>query len=140
MQEITFREFEGKTLTPWQTAFNMFKLFEEIVSNSSWKDANELKTNLKKVCERLIQGDRLNFVVRNCSERMLKIMQQKCNDLKIELTATQGLSVIQSLRHLTAAKKFTSMHDDSVFDKSTSDLSGNPFEDAGFDINFETDV
>ena len=68
----------------------MFKLFEEIVGNSSWKDANELKTNLKKVCERLIQGDRLNFVVRNCSERMLKIMQQKCNDLKIDLQATQG--------------------------------------------------
>ena len=31
MQEITLREFEGQSLTPWQTAINMFKLFEEII-------------------------------------------------------------------------------------------------------------
>ena len=37
MQEITFREFDGKTLTPWQTAYNLFKLFEEIVNNTNWK-------------------------------------------------------------------------------------------------------
>ena len=74
-QEITFREFDGKPLTPWQTAYNMFKLFQEIVANTDWKDANELKANFKKVCERLIERDRLNFVVRNCSERMLKIFK-----------------------------------------------------------------
>ena len=102
--EITFREFEGKSLTPWQTAINMFKLFKEIIANTGWKDANELKANLKKVCERLIERDRLNFVVRNCSERMLKILHQKCYDLKIELKMSQGLSTIQSLRHLTMKK------------------------------------
>lgn len=63
----------------------MFKLFEEVVANSTWSDANELKTNFKRVCEKLIERDRLNFVVRNCSERMLKIFKQKCYDLKISL-------------------------------------------------------
>lgn len=75
MQEITFRQYNGNILTPYQTALSMFKLFEEIVSYTTWKDANELKANLKKVCERLLERDRLNFVVRNCSERMLKIFK-----------------------------------------------------------------
>ena len=114
LQEITFREYEGKTITPWQTAMNMFKLFEEIVSNTAWKDANELKANMKKVCELLIERDRLNFVVRNCSERILKILQQKCEELKIELKASQGLSQIQSLRHLTMKKVTSSTQDDSA--------------------------
>ena len=63
----------------------MFKLFDEVVSNTQWKDADELKANYKRVCERLIERDRLNFVVRNCSERMLKIFKQICMDLKLEL-------------------------------------------------------
>lgn len=63
----------------------MFKLFYEIVSNTTWKDANELRDSYKKVCERLLERDRLNFVVRNCSERMLKIFKQKCYDVKYEL-------------------------------------------------------
>ena len=53
----------------------MFELFGEVVSNTTWKDANELKANYKRVCERLLERDRLNFVVRNCSERMLKIFK-----------------------------------------------------------------
>jgi len=76
LQEITFRQFEGnKLLTPYQTAYNMFKLFYEIVSNTNWKNANELRDSFKRVCERLLERDRLNFVVRNCSERMLKIFK-----------------------------------------------------------------
>ena len=78
LQEITFREYEGGILTPWQTAFNMFELFKEVVLHTVWKDANELKDHYKRVCERLLERDRLNFVVRNCSERMLKIFKQKC--------------------------------------------------------------
>ena len=116
----------------------MFKLFEEIVSNTSWKDANELKANLKKVCERLLERDRLNFVVRNCSERMLKIFKQKCYDLKIELKETQSLSTIQSLRHLTM-KKVTSTHDDSDIDIGRKSAAADPFESAStsFDFNEE---
>ena len=124
-QEITFREFEGGVLTPWQTAINMFTLFDEIVAFTTWKDANDLKANLKKVCERMIERDRLNFVVRNCSERMLKILQQTCSDLKIELKASQGMSTIQSLRHLTM-KKVSSFHDDFDF-QGTSSEESNPF-------------
>ena len=94
LQEITFREFEGNILTPWQTAFNMFDLFKEVVTHTNWKDANDLKTNFKRVCERLLERDRLNFVVRNCSERMLKIFKQKCYDLKMDLRETPGISTI----------------------------------------------
>ena len=94
LQEITFREFEGTKLTPYQTAYNMFKLFKEIVSNTEWKDANELKANFMRVSERLIERDRLNFVVRNCSERMLKIFKQKCHDQKVELEESKGSPAI----------------------------------------------
>ena len=45
--------------------------------------------------------------------------------------------MIQSLRHLTA-KKFTSMHDDSILDKISSELSKNPFEE-DIDMDFESD-
>jgi len=93
----------------------MFKLFEDIVSNTTWKDANELKANYKKVCERLLERDRLNFVVRNCSERMLKIFKQKCYDLRIEIKESLGIATIQSLRHLTF-KKITSVKDDDAIE------------------------
>lgn len=121
----------------------MFKLFEEIVSNTTWKDANELKANLKKVCERLLERDRLNFVVRNSSERMLKIFKKKCFDLKIELKESQGISTIQSLRHLTR-KKISSVKDDAALDMKSSGTSfeDNPFDvsDADFDIANATQI
>ena len=128
LQQITFREFEGKILTPWQTAYNMFKLFEEIVANSTWSDANELKANFKRVCEKLIERDRLNFVVRNCSERMLKIFKQKCYDLKIPLQESQGMSTIQSLRHLTLKRIVSASQDDSALPKTFfSQAEDDPF-------------
>ena len=58
---------------------NMFTLFEAIVSQTEWRDANDLRTKLKKVCEISIAKDKLNFVVRNCSERMLRILKQVCS-------------------------------------------------------------
>lgn len=128
LQEITFRSFEGKVLTHWQTAYNMFKLFDEVVSNTVWKDANELKENYKRVCEKLIERDRLNFVVRNCAERMLKIFKQKCYDLKIELKESQGASTIQSLRHLNI-KKVSSVHRDDFDMLATTGGGGNLIED-----------
>lgn len=134
LQEITFRTVEDKQLTPGMTALTMFKLFEEIVNLTSWKDASELKENFKRVCNRLIDRDRLNFVVRNCSERMLKIFKQKCYDLKIELKEVQGLTTIQSLRHLNL-KKVSSVQDD--FDVEMSD----PFKSTSgtdFDLAAET--
>lgn len=75
IQAITFRKIKGAELKPWNTASQMFKLFEEIVSNTQWKDADELKRNLIEVCQQLIKCDKMNFVVRNCSERMLKIFK-----------------------------------------------------------------
>ena len=116
----------------------MFNLFEDIVSSTNWKDANELKMYFKRVCKRLIERDRLNFVVRNCSERMLKIFKQKCYDLKIELKETNAMSTIQSLRHLTI-KKVSSVHDDSAIESQSTE--NNPFanlEDKDFEIPAES--
>ena len=45
--------------------------------------------NLKMIAESLVQKDRMNFVVRNCSERMLKILKVVCDDQKIRLTSDQ---------------------------------------------------
>ena len=85
MQQITYRKAKTEDLTPNSTAVLMFEIFEKIVANTAWKDANVLKKNLKQVCEILIQKDKMNFVVRNCAERMLHILNQSCNSLKIEL-------------------------------------------------------
>ena len=63
----------------------MFEMFEEIVQKTEWRDADVLKKNLKSLCELLIKKDKMNFVVRNCSERMLQLFSTTCNTLKIEL-------------------------------------------------------
>ena len=140
LQEITFREFEGRSLTPWQTAHNMFKLFDDVVCHTRWKDGNELKANLKRVCHKLLERDRLNFVVRNCSERMLKVFKQKCYELKIELKESSGLSAIQSLRHLTL-KKVTAVHDDFGLEhKAAAEGTSNPFAAANVEGENDFDL
>ena len=48
--------------------------------------------------------------------RILKILQQKCTELKIDLKVSQGLSKIQSLRHLTMKKVTSVSQDDSAVD------------------------
>ena len=58
---------------------NMFDLFEAVVQNTEWEDASDLHSKIKQVCEILIAKDKLNFVVRNCSERMIKILKQVCS-------------------------------------------------------------
>ena len=85
IQQITYRKAKTEALTPNSTAILMFDTFEKIVTNTEWKDAAMLKKNLKQVAEILIEKDKMNFVVRNCSERMLHILNQSCLSLKIEL-------------------------------------------------------
>lgn len=51
----------------------MFELFESVVKDTVWKNANELKDSLKRLCGMLISKDKMNFVCRNCSERMLRL-------------------------------------------------------------------
>ena len=115
----------------------MFKLFDEVVCHTQWKDGNELKANLKRVCHKLLERDRLNFVVRNCSERMLKVFKQKCYDLKIELKESSGLSAIQSLRHLTL-KKVAAVHDDFALEHKAS--TDDPFAPANVEGEDDLDL
>jgi len=50
----------------------------------------------------------MNFVVRNCSERMLKIFKHNCAELKINLHATKGEAPkLSSLKQLGQAKLIT---------------------------------
>ena len=56
----------------------MFELFEKVVQTTEWNDADGLKKNLKTLCEVLIKKDKMNFVVRNCSERMLQLFTKTC--------------------------------------------------------------
>ena len=56
-----------------------------IVQNTEWRDADTLKKNLKTLCEILIKKDKMNFVVRNCSERMLQLFGVICHQQKVEL-------------------------------------------------------
>jgi len=62
-----------KITKPRQIAESMFSIFELVVKDTVWQNANQLKDNLKRLCEMLISRDKMNFVVRNCSERMLRI-------------------------------------------------------------------
>jgi ribosomal protein L7Ae-like RNA K-turn-binding protein len=53
-----------------------------------WRTPVELHRDLKMIAESLVQKDRMNFVVRNCSERMLKILKTLCEDNKIPMAAS----------------------------------------------------
>ena len=75
LEIATRKDCDGERLGQFKTAMNMFNLFESIVSNTEWADASELRSKLKEVCKLLIAKDKLNFVVRNCSERMIKILK-----------------------------------------------------------------
>ena len=78
----------------------MFELFESVVKDTVWKNANELKENLKRLCEMLISKDKMNFVCRNCSERMLRIFNQACKSLKISTDSLSEISTLTSLKQL----------------------------------------
>lgn len=57
----------------------MFELFAHTIELGDWRSLYDLHQVLKSICERLVQKDRLNFVVRNCSERLLKMLKNICD-------------------------------------------------------------
>ena len=111
IHKITYRKKDEKPLTPHQTAELMFDLFEKVVNKTEANNADELKKNLKTLCEVLIKKDKMNFVVRNCSERLLHLFTKLCNELKIELKGHSNVSYIQSLKQLNQ-KRTLHQHDD----------------------------
>jgi translation initiation factor 2B subunit (eIF-2B alpha/beta/delta family) len=97
----------------------MFELFESVVKDTAWVNANELKDNLKKLCEMLISKDKMNFVCRNCSERMLRLMNQACKHLKISTDSQNEVSTLTSLKDL---KRIIKDEEEGKLDLESPDL------------------
>jgi hypothetical protein len=67
------------------------------------------------IAESLVAKDRMNFVVRNCSERMLKILKTVCEEQKIILTQDQFPNYyINSLKQLSLGKVLSKETDDCL--------------------------
>lgn len=73
---IVFRKIKS----PNEIAVAIFKLFECAVQMIDWRSPQDLHHNLKMIADSLVSKDRMNFVVRNCSERMLKILKTVCEE------------------------------------------------------------
>lgn len=101
----------------------MFKLFECAIQLGDWRSPVDLHQMLKRICERLVQKDRLNFVVRNCSERMLKILKKVCDSHKVTLTTDHFPQYyLDSLKQLSVTKN---SRDESDL---ADDLSSTPLD------------
>lgn len=97
VHNIVFR----KLTQPRRIAENMFKIFELVVKDTVWQNPSQLKDNLKRLCEMLISQDKMNFVVRNCSERMLRLFTQSCKQLKISIDSAESrVTTLSSLKQL----------------------------------------
>jgi translation initiation factor eIF-2B subunit beta len=101
VNQIVFR----KITKPRQIAESMFSMFELVVKDTVWQNASQLKDNLKRLCEMLISKDKMNFVVRNCSERMLRIFNQACKQMKISIEMQHEISTLTSMKQLKRIAK-----------------------------------
>lgn len=56
-----------------------------MVPLADFKNADDLRQMIKEIGENLVKKDPMNFVVRNCTERMLKMLKVECSKLNIML-------------------------------------------------------
>jgi len=56
-----------------------------VVQLADFKNADDLRQMIKEIGENLVKKDPMNFVVRNCTERMLKMLKVECSKLNIML-------------------------------------------------------
>lgn len=71
--DIVFR----KVTSPLEIAIKMFTLFEKVLDEADWHKPEDLLQTFKTIGEKLTRKDRLNFIVRNCSERMIRIVKDR---------------------------------------------------------------
>ena len=69
--DLAFR----KVTSPLEIAVRMFTLFEKVLDETDWHTPQDLLQAFKTIGEKLTRKDRLNFTVRNCSERMIKMIK-----------------------------------------------------------------
>lgn len=96
-----------KITKPRQIAESMFDLFELVVKDTHWQNQSQLRDSLVRLCGMLISKDKMNFVVRNCSERMLRLLNQACKNLKLHLDSQTEISSLTSLRQLKRIERTT---------------------------------
>ena len=71
--DIVFR----KVTSPLEIAVRMFTLFDKVLDEADWNKPEDLLQTFKTIGEKLTRKDRLNFIVRNCSERMIRIVKDR---------------------------------------------------------------
>jgi translation initiation factor 2B subunit (eIF-2B alpha/beta/delta family) len=78
--EIVFR----KVTSPLEIATKLFTLFDKVLDEADWNKPEDLLQIFKTIGEKLTRKDRLNFIVRNCSERMIRIVKVRIEKLSEE--------------------------------------------------------
>jgi len=75
--DIAVKIMNREIQSPNEIAQKMFELFEKLVRQDEmgWTTPTDLKQKIKFAGELLISKDKLNFVVRNCVARMLKVLK-----------------------------------------------------------------
>jgi len=75
--DIVFR----KVTSPLEIAVRMFTLFEKALDEVDWQTPQDLVDVFKSIGEKLTLKDRINFVVRNCAERMIRIIKDEIENV-----------------------------------------------------------
>lgn len=83
--DIVFR----KVTSPQIIAKRMFNLFKIVIELVEWNNSEQLLEVLIQIGTRMTQKDRMNFVVRNCAERMIRILKESpyftaCSEQRID--------------------------------------------------------
>jgi len=84
----------------------MFELFECVSEKTSWHTVAELLHTIRLVGEQLAKKDRMNFVVRNCAERMMKIIKNLGDEYKQQLNSNiESLNAFKKIELTRGASK-----------------------------------
>ena len=106
VDKMTHQILHRKISSPNQTAEQMFDLFESVIEKSSWHTVAELLHTVKLVSEQLAKKDRMNFVVRNCAERMMKIIKNLGEEHKQQLNSNiESLNAFKKIELTRTASK-----------------------------------
>ena len=76
----------------------MFDLFEQVIQFCNWGSLVELYKMIKAVSEHLAKKDQMNFVVRNCSERMMNILKKICEKNNIKISQSKNIESLASFK------------------------------------------
>lgn len=79
IDDLSSQVLNRKIKSPQEIAHRVLELFQCVIELVHWRSPHELHATLKQICENLVKKDRMNFVVRNCSERILKLVKNLCD-------------------------------------------------------------